>query len=72
MAIHNAFNSLQGAKQRADDEIRSMQSALQQRDAETAGLKEALRQLNSQHESERGQSREEYLRAFQKMKDENW
>lgn len=34
-------------------------------------MKEALKQLSSQYESERGQSREEYMRAFQKIKDEN-
>lgn len=70
MSLQQAYSKLQEAKFAIEQDLRTLEPILIHKDKQLMDLGAFIQQLKGLHEKEKTEQREEYLRAFQRMKDE--
>ncbi|TNV87373.1 hypothetical protein FGO68_gene4873 [Halteria grandinella] len=70
VSLQQAYSKLQEAKFAIEQDLRTLEPILIHKDKQLMDLGAFIQQLKGLHEKEKTEQREEYLRAFQRMKDE--
>lgn len=69
-SLQQAYSKLQEAKFALEQDLRGLEPILIHKDKQLMDLGAFIQQLKGLHEKEKVEQREEYLRSFQRMKDE--